>query len=219
MKRAAGKQIALKLGLLVVLAAGLYAVVKVSGFDPGQVSPERIRGWVLSFGIWAPVIYLVAYGQPLVPLPASVMTIAGGLAFGPAWGTLAALTGATLRASSQFLVARLLGREVVAKLLKGRVAKLDQKISENGFQTVLLIRLIPSLPFDMLNYGLGFSKVRFGPYVIASFLGMIPGSFAYVYLGHSLTDPRHLWKLGVAILLVVALIVAQKVIRKNAPTS
>jgi uncharacterized membrane protein YdjX (TVP38/TMEM64 family) len=200
----------IKLGAFLLLVIGLGWVLKALGVDFTQVTPERIRGFVLSFGIWAPAIYLLAYGQPIVPLPASVMTITGGLAFGPLWGALAALGGATVRACSEFLVARLLGREAVAKLLKGKVAELNQKIGAHGFKTVLLIRLIPNLPFDVQNYGLGFSQVRFSPYALASFLGMIPGSFAYVYLGYSLTDPKQIWKLGVAILIIVGLMLAQR---------
>jgi len=199
-----------KLGVLAVCLASLFFGLQALGIRPADVTPGTIRAFVLTFGVWAPVVYLDAYGQPVVPLPASVMTITGGLAFGPAWGTLAALTGATIRACTEFLVARLLGREAVAKLLKGKAASLDQRIGEHGFQTVLLIRLIPSLPFDMLNYGLGFSRVRFAPYALASFLGIIPGSFAYVYLGYSLTDPKQLWKLGLAILLIVGLMLAQR---------
>jgi uncharacterized membrane protein YdjX (TVP38/TMEM64 family) len=183
--------------------------------DLGAVNPERIRIFVLSFGVWAPAIYLLAYGQPIVPLPASVMTITGGLAFGPLWGALAALGGATVRACTQFLVARLLGRKAVAKLLKGKAAQLDQKISEHGFKAVLLLRLLPNLPFDVLNYALGFSRVRFKSYALASGLGMIPGSFAYVYLGYSLTDPQHLWKLLLAVLVIVGLIVAQQAIQRR----
>lgn len=200
----------LKLALFALIAAGLYGIARALGVDVRQMTPERVRAFVLSFGVWAPVIYLLAYGQPLIPLPASVMTITGGLAFGPAWGTVAALVGATLRACSEFLVARLLGREAVSKLLKGKAATLDQRIADRGFQTVLLIRLIPSLPFDMLNYGLGFSRVRFGTYAIASFLGMIPGSFAFVYLGYSLTDPRQIWKLLVAAGLIAGIFLLQR---------
>ncbi len=205
----------LKLGLLLLFLVGLGWGLRALGIDVTQVNPDRIREFVLGFGIWAPVVYLLAYGQPIVPLPASVMTITGGLAFGPLWGSAAALTGATVRASTEFLVARLLGRGAVEKLLKGKAASLDQKIGEHGFKAVLLIRLIPSFPFDMLNYGLGFSKVRFRPYVLASFLGMIPGTFAYVYLGYSLTDPRHLWKLGLAILLIVGLMLGQRAWKKS----
>ncbi len=199
-----------KLSVFVLFVLGLGWGLKVIGMDVRHLTPERVRAFVLSFGVLAPVVYLLAYGQPLVPLPASVMTITGGLAFGPLWGALAALTGATIRACSEFAVARLLGRQAVEKLLKGNVAALDEKIGANGFQAVLLIRLIPNLPFDVQNYGLGFSRVRFLPYALASFLGIIPGSFAFVYLGYSLTDPKQIWKLVLAIMLIVGLIVAQR---------
>ncbi len=199
-----------KLGALVIVIVVIGWGLKAVGIDVTRVNPNRIRDFVLGFGIWAPVVYLLAYGQPIVPLPGSLMTIAGGLAFGTTWGTLAALCGATTRASSQFLVTRLLGREAVAKVIKGEVATCDAKIGEHGFKVVLLLRLIPNMPFFMQNYGLGLSCVRFRAYALATFLGMIPGTFAYVYLGHSLADPKHLWKVGIAVLVIVGLMVAQR---------
>ena len=199
-----------KLALFVLVVLGIGWGLRAVGFDVTQISPERVKTFMLSFGFWAPAIYLAVYGQPIVPLPASIMTIAGGLAFGPLWGTLAALCGATTRACGQFVIARALGREAVAKLLKGKAASLDAKIGANGFQTVLLIRLIPNFPFDVQNYALGFSRVRFLPFAIGTLLGMIPGSFAFVYLGYSLTDPAQLWKLAVAVGLILGLVAAQR---------
>jgi uncharacterized membrane protein YdjX (TVP38/TMEM64 family) len=209
----------IKLIVLGLVLVGLGWGLQAAGLDVRRITPERVRDYVLSFGLWAPVIYLAVYGQPLVPLPASLMTITGGLAFGPLWGTLAALGGATARACTQFGVARLLGREAVAKLLKGRVAALDQKIGQNSFKTVLLVRLIPNVPFDMQNYGLGFSQARFLPYAAGTLLGMIPGCFAFVYLGYSLTDPAQVWKLLLALLLIVGLIVLQQRLTRRAPAS
>ncbi len=200
----------LKTGLLVLIVAGIVWGLHAAGVDVWRVSPDRVRSYVLSFGALAPVIYLVVYGQPIIPLPASVMALTGGLAFGPLWGTCAAVAGATTRACSQFLIARLLGREAVAHLITGKVASLDRKISEHAFQAVLLIRLIPNVPFDMQNYGLGFSTVSFGPYALGTFLGIIPGTCALVYLGHSLTDLRQIWKLMLAVLLILGLMVIQR---------
>lgn len=194
---------------LIGFAAGMVALwfgLRAAGVDLFAIRPERVRQFVLSFGALAPLIYLLVYSQPIVPFPASILTIAGGLAFGPVWGTVAAVTGATTRACGQFGVARLLGYDTVAKLLRGRrAAALNDKIRANSFQTVLWIRLIPNVPFDMQNYGLGFSKVRFGPYALATFLGILPSCFVFVYLGYSLTDPRHLWKFLLAILLMAGL--------------
>jgi len=199
-----------KLGGFILVVLGISWGLRAAGFDVTQISPERVKTFMLSFGFWAPAIYLAVYGQPIVPLPASIMTIAGGLAFGPLWGWLGALAGATTRACGQFVIARALGREAVAKLLKGKAASLDAKIGANGFQTVLLIRLIPNFPFDVQNYALGFSRVRFVPFALGTLLGMIPGSFAFVYLGYSLTDPAQLWKLAVAVGLILGLIAAQR---------
>ena len=210
----------IKIGLLLLVIVGIGFILRALGVDVRQFNPQRIQAFVLSFGAWAPLVYILAYAQPIVPLPASVMTITGGLAFGPAWGTLAALVGATGRACSEFLVARLLGRDAVAKLLKGKVATLDEKIGANAFKTVLLIRLIPNLPFDVQNYGLGFSRVKFIPYALASFIGMAPGAFVYVYLGSSLTNPSQIIvKLGVAVLLIAALTLATKWLKKRRSAS
>ena len=208
-----------KVGVLLALVLGVGWLARALGVDVTQVSPDKVRAFVLSFGGWAPLIYLTVYGQPIVPLPASVMTVTAGLAFGPFWGTLGALCGATLRACLQFLVARLLGREAVAKLLKGRVAALDQRIGEQGFKAVLLIRLIPNFPYDVQNYGLGFSQVRFIPYALATLLGILPSSFALVYFGHSLTDPKQIWKLALAILLIVGLTFGTSAWKRRHPNS
>ncbi len=200
----------LKLGIFCVIVAGLYLGLKGLGIDVATVSPQRVRQFVLSFGALAPLVYLVAYGQPLVPLPAMVMTLTAGIAFGPIWGVPAALIGSTVRACGQFLIAKRLGRETVERFLKGRLSRLDEQIGQNSFRTVLLVRLIPNFPFDVQNYGLGFTQVRFLPYAVATFLGMLPGSITYVYLGYSLTDLRNAWKIMVATLFVVGLVFGQR---------
>jgi uncharacterized membrane protein YdjX (TVP38/TMEM64 family) len=199
----------IKIVAFVVVVCGVGVGLRVAGIDLSQINPDRVRAFVVGYGVWAPVIYLLAYGQPIIPLPASVMTVAGGAAFGPIWGTVAALCGSTIRACGQFAIARLLGRETAEKFLRGKISTLDQKIAQHGFKAVLLVRLIPNFPFDMQNYGLGFSQVGFVPYALGTFIGMIPGCFVFVYLGASLTDPQQLWKLAVAMLIIIAVMVAQ----------
>lgn len=170
---------------------------------------------MLSFGPWAPAIYLLVYGQPIIPLPASVMIITAGLVFGPLWGTAAALTGSTVRACGQLLMVRVLGRRVVSRLVKGRLARLNDHLGRRSFRTVLLIRLIPNFPFDVQNYGLGLSQVRVVPFAAATMLGMVPATTAFVYLGYSLTDLRAFWKLGVAILLIAGLVIGQRLWKRR----
>ena len=178
----------------------------ILGIGPENITPERVRGFVLSFGLWAPAILFLTYSQPFVPLPASVMTVTSGLAFGPLLGCIVALSGALTRACTQFVVARYLGRKTVTKLLHGRIAHFNQKLGKHSFKAVLLIRMIPNVPYDMQNYGLGVSHVRFIPYLLATILGIAPFSIMLVLFGHSLTEPQQFWKL-LAVLLTIAVFV------------
>ena len=194
-----------------LLVIGVTWLLSVSGFNVARVTPERIRALILSFGLWAPLIYLIGYAQPVVLMPASVLSMTGGLVFGPLWGTLAALCGSTLRACTQFGLARLLGREAVAKLLKGRAASLDARMHASGFKTVLVIRLLPNVPFDVQNFGFGFSNVRFSSYLAGSLVGLIPGSIAFAYFGHALTDARQRVMFFAVLGLVVAAVLGHAV--------
>ena len=195
----------LKIGGVLGAAIATALLFHAMGLDLRTLSPERVRAFVLSFGVSAPLIYILVYGQPLLPLPASLMMGLAGAAFGKTWGTVYAMLGAMLRAVTEFFVARLLGREAVAKLLKGNAAALNQRLGEDGFKAVLLIRLIPNLPFDVQNYGLGFSRVKAAPYLLATFLGVLPGCVLFVCLGESLLDPKQIWKLALMIMLIIGL--------------
>ena len=199
------------IGIGILLLIGVVFGLRVVGIDVTQMTPRHVRDFVLSFGLFAPLIYLAVYGQPLVPLPATVMIMTAGLAFGSFWGLLAAITGSVIRACSQFGLARLLGRDAIERLLKGRAAIFSQAIETHAFQAVFLIRLIPSgLPFDVQNYALGLSRVGVGPYVLATTLAIIPISLVYVYLGSSLTDLGKVWKVVVAVALIVAFVLGQR---------
>ncbi len=210
----------IKLVGLVLVMAAVWGSLAAFGIDLRSFRPDRVRTFVLSFGIWAPVMYLFVYAQPIPPLPVTILTLAGGLAFGPLWGTAAAVTGATLRACSQFFVARRLGRKAVRKFFtEGKIASLNRRLGQNSFKSVLLIRLIPNFPYDIQNYALGCSHVRFWPFALATCLGILPTTIALVYFGYSLTTPRQMWKLGVAILfLVILMVVTSRWKRRSSAT-
>jgi uncharacterized membrane protein YdjX (TVP38/TMEM64 family) len=138
-------------------------------------------------------------------MPASLVLMAGGLSFGPIAGFLASLIGATLRGCGQFLIAKRCGREAVQTMLKGRWADWDRRIGRHGFWTVFWLRIIPNVPFDFQNFGLGLSNVSFRAFAPATLLGLVPGVFLWVYLGHTLTELRHLWKIIAVLLGILAL--------------
>lgn len=157
-----------------------------------NISPTEIKEWILSFGMWAPILYIVLYTvRPLIFFPASVLSITGGLAFGALMGTVYTVIGATLGAVVAFLVAKKLGKGVI-KNGAGKVDQIQQQLEKNGFIYVLIFRLLPIFNFDLISYAAGLSKVRLLPFFLATLIGIIPGTFAYNFLGSSIVskDPR-----------------------------
>ncbi|KYG58705.1 TVP38/TMEM64 family protein [Planococcus maritimus] len=168
---------------LAVLAVALVIWLSRSVFD---VNAEDLRNWILSFGLWSPLVYIIAYTiRPLIFFPASVLSIAGGLAFGAWMGTLYTIIGATLGAALSFIVAKTVGKSLVKKQWTGNAAKIQTQMEQNGFLYVLLFRLIPVINFDLVSYLAAIAKVRFVPFALATLIGIIPGTFAYNFLGSS----------------------------------
>ena len=172
-------------GKWLLIAAGIGLVIWFSR-SVFEIDENGLRSWILSFGLWAPAIYILIYTiRPLVFFPASVLSIAGGLAFGAWLGTLYTIIGATLGAMLSFYVAKTLGKSLVRKEWTGNAGKIQSQMEQNGFLYVLLFRLIPVINFDLISYVAAIAKVRFTPFALATFIGIIPGTFAYNFLGSS----------------------------------
>lgn len=175
----------------VKVAVGLVALVALVllARQLGGVVSEGAKR-IEQLGPWAPVAFIVGYAIAAVALlPGSVLTLAGGAIFGLVRGTLYVFAGAVLGASAAFLVARYLARGFVEKKLAAypKFAAVDRAIAREGRKIVFLLRLSPLFPFNLLNYALGLTRVRFVDYLIAS-LGMLPGTILYVYYGKVLGD-------------------------------
>jgi uncharacterized membrane protein YdjX (TVP38/TMEM64 family) len=171
----------------VVKIVATVAVVALLMYLGQQAKPyvDGFREWIESRGVWAPVIYILGYAVATVAfLPGSILTAASGAIFGIALGTLYTLIGATLGSTAAFLIARYFARGWVKQKLQGkpRFAKIDNAIGKDGGKIVALLRLAPVLPYNLLNYALGLTSVRVGPYVAAS-IAMLPGTLLYVYVG------------------------------------
>jgi uncharacterized membrane protein YdjX (TVP38/TMEM64 family) len=146
---------------------------------------EAITGWIDSFGAWSPVLFGLFYTVAVVLLaPAEPMSIAAGLVFG-AWGFPVVLVAATIGAALAFLVSRHLFRARVKGFLRQRpkFAVVERAVSEAGWKIVILLRLSLVVPFNLQNYFFGATSIGFIPYVVATAVGIIPGSVLYVYLG------------------------------------
>lgn len=152
-----------------------------------------IAGWLESFNVWVAglgpkgmIVYVAAYVLATVLfVPGSIITLAAGFLFGVVRGTILVSIGSTTSAALAFLVSRYFAREWVAKRAsenKSFVA-IDRAIVRQGWKIVGLLRLSPVIPFNLSNYLYGLTAVQFLPYVIASWIGMLPGTILYVYLG------------------------------------
>lgn len=146
------------------------------------VNYQNVKSFVNSFGILSYFSFIIIYALlTLVSIPGLILTFVGAVLFGTFLGTLLNLLGATLGACLSFYVARFLGRSFVESLMIGKLKKFYEKVHENAFMGILFVRLIPIFPFIGVNFGAGLCKIKFKDYAIASFIGMIPGTFVYTY--------------------------------------
>ena len=172
------------LALLTLIAAAVAGLIVLSVNEPlrealGE-SLGRFRG-----SAWGPVAFAAVYALACLVLPGSLITLAAGTLFGVVVGTAVVSLSSVTGASLAFWLGRTLARGLVEKPLAGnpRFRALDQAVAAGGFKIVLLTRLSPLFPFTLLNYAFGLTKVRFRDYVLASWIGMLPGTVMYVYLG------------------------------------
>lgn len=194
---------------LLIFALVLAAVVaaRVAGVSH-YLEPERLRGIIAEYGVLAPVVYMLVYAMaPALFLPGLPITIAGGILFGPLWGVVYTITGATAGACVAFLVSRHVARGwVEAKLTGSRWRKLDKEVERHGWKVVAFTRLIPLFPFNLLNYAFGLTKIRFVDYAVTTFICMLPACIAFIVFSSSLLDLLR-GKVSGALLLGIVLIV------------
>lgn len=148
----------------------------------------QLRDWATSAGPWFPLAFLAAHIVVTVfPFPRTAFTLAAGLLFGPVLGVSLAVTAATISAVLALLAVRALGLRLDRVLPHPRIDTLNARLRERGWPTVLSMRLIPAVPFSVLNYAAGASSVRLVPYALATLGGLLPGTAAVVILGDALT--------------------------------
>jgi uncharacterized membrane protein YdjX (TVP38/TMEM64 family) len=138
-----------------------------------------------ALGFWGPAVFIFGYVIAVVAfVPAFLLTLSAGAIFGIVDGVIYVFVAATVGSCLAFLVSRYLARSAVEKKLEGKpkFSAIDRAVAAEGLKIVFLLRLTPAVPFNLLNYALGLTRVRFTDYAIASF-GMLPGTLLYVYSG------------------------------------
>ena len=171
-----------RLLLALVLIAGIVLALSLGG----GLDVRTLEQWIQHAGLAGPLVFIALYAlATLLFLPGSLLTLAGGALFGPLWGTLINLTGATLGAALAFLVARYLAADWVQGRAAGLLKRLIQGVEAEGWRFVAFTRLVPLFPFNLLNYALGLTRIPFVAYLLASAACMLPGALAYTWLGYA----------------------------------
>lgn len=151
-----------------------------------QETMQAILDWVQQQGFWAPVLFVLVYaGAAVAFIPGSILTLSAGAIFGVVKGAALVSVASTTAAAISFLLGRFALRGWIEKKLSHKPAfkAIDEAVAREGWKMVLLLRLSPVFPFSLLNYGLGLTKIGFWPALLASWIGMMPGTILYVYLG------------------------------------
>ena len=173
-------------GKIALFIGAVLALFIASQVLPVEAWLKSFNQWISDLGAIGLVIFVFAYAATAVlMLPGAILTIGAGLVFGLGWGFLAVSIGSTLGASLAFLLGRSVARDKIRALTAGKpkFQSIDRAIGERGAKLIFLLRLSPVVPFNLSNYFYGLTAVKFWPYVLASWIGMMPGTLAYVYFG------------------------------------
>lgn len=183
--------------LLFILTLGAL----ISGALVFQAHAPEIIIWIDELGWMAPVLFLIVYCvATIILLPTMVLTLAGGVIFGPIIGTILNLFGATFGAAVSFLISRHLIYDWFSQIKGEKINKIITGVNKKGWLFVALLRLFPIVPFNLVNYGLGITGIKFRLYIITTFIFLIPTEIIYTYFGYAgisaLSRPEQLYKNG-----------------------
>lgn len=152
----------------------------------GGINPEQLQLWLKQAGIWAPIIYILIYTiATILVMPSTALNLTGGAIFGPWLGTLWTSIGAIVAAVVAFIFARTSGREFVARRLAGKWQAMDTEMQQGGLFYMFAIRLLPIIPYGLVNFAAGLTSIKFRDYLLGTILGTVPGILPFVLLGSS----------------------------------
>ncbi|ORW75401.1 TVP38/TMEM64 family protein [Mycobacterium sherrisii] len=172
------RALAAVVGITVLIAVALWVPLP---------SAVQLRDWAESVGPWFPLAFLVAHILVTVfPIPRTAFTLAAGLLFGPALGVLIAVAASTASAVLALILVRAAGWRLNRLVRYRAIHRADERLRERGWVSVLSLRLIPVLPFSVVNYAAAASAVALAPYTLATLAGLLPGTAAVVFLGDAL---------------------------------
>ena len=176
------KTIILAIGLFCIIAT-VIGIVLLSGIDRSQ-----LQLWLQQMGMWAPVLYILIYSiATICILPSTPLNLTGGAIFGAVWGTVWTSIAAILAAILAFGFSRTIGRSLVERKLAGKWESIDREMQQGGFFYMFAIRLLPLIPYGIVNFAAGLTSIKFRDYFLGTLLGTVPGILPFVMMGAGLT--------------------------------
>ncbi|WAM34073.1 TVP38/TMEM64 family protein [Caldicellulosiruptor morganii] len=175
---------------ILMIALSIFALIYAE--KEHTLTPRYIKQYISHFGIWSPVMFLILYSVKsfIIFIPAGIFMLAAGLSFGTFFGALILIVGTLLSSTIGFVFARYFGKDYVQKKLQNtKFSNLGSRIAQKGFLIILLLRLVPILPYDAINYICGLSRIKYRDFILATLIGTIPACFLYAYLGENLLKP------------------------------
>lgn len=211
----------LKQLLIIVLTIAFFLIYKMF---LSNITAASIRDWITGFGTLAPIAYIIVWViLPVFFFPVPILALAGGLSFGLWTGTLYTLIGAALNSSLMFWMAKVLARDMVNKYLEEKMPKkwwdkFMQAEEKESFLIVFICRLIPAMPYNVINYASGLTNITFSKYTIATIIGILPGTVIFLNVGDKILDiksPEFIISIVLVILLTVGSILLGKMVSKK----
>lgn len=216
MKKINKKSLIFKLGIVAIIICIYLFVSPVNRFINQMVfylsmlDLESLKQYILSFGVWAPIIsfILMILQSIAAPLPAFLITFANAALFGWVKGAMLSWTSAMAGAALCFYIARFLGRGTVEKLTsKLAIDSIDEFFEKYGKYTILIARLLPFMPFDLVSYAAGLTSMSFVTFFIATGIGQLPATIIYSYVGGMLTGGAKLMMVGILTLSSISVLI------------
>lgn len=212
MKELNNKKLIVIISIVVIFT--LVYLLRSSGIL-GSCDAKSIKNMMSSFGTFAPIVYIILFSLvPLTLFPDSILAIAGGMCFGIIKGSIYTIIGALIGGTISFYISRILGREIVEKLVHGKGKWFEAGVEKKGFLLILSLRLIPLVPFDIISYGAGLSKIKYSDFAFATFIGIIPGVLIFSNLGDkslNLKSPEFI----IAMALLICLLILSYFLKKK----
>jgi uncharacterized membrane protein YdjX (TVP38/TMEM64 family) len=174
-----------KIGIF-FLTVFCIAITALAVYVLGGIDSAQLQAWLKQAGVWAPIIYTAVYtAATLLILPSTPLNLTGGAIFGLWWGTLWTSIAAVIAAVVAFAFTRTVGREIVAQKLAGRWQAMDAEVRQGGLFYMFAIRLLPIIPYGLVNFAAGLTSIHFRDYLLGTILGTVPGVLPFVMIGSS----------------------------------